>query len=294
MSMLNKNLNNILYAIFSIFSITWYLYLAKFLIPECIDNYYIHITIYFLVPVLSTFIPKLLKYKSSRNEKNQELTIICDLVNVLAIFANIYMITYYISSNFFIEYAQIIVNIVSIIIMLLLVTYCLHITIKKLVKTTYSKSIVIVSLIILLGWFNSQELTLIAILSIILNTIVSIDDRTNLISFLKKKEIGNEFIWKQNTKGKLTKKELRGKFIAQKITIYIIIALMYIIIKITENRDFSLYIYSVINHAELNSYPQIAKYLFRGIDRILASILVFLVLYFEKKSIQILRKIFGL
>ena len=61
--------------------------------------------------------------------------------------------------------------------------------------------------------------------------------------------------------------------------------------KITENRDFSLYVYSIINHAEVNSYPQIIKYLYKGVDRILASILVFLILYFEKNTRQILKKI---
>ena len=290
MNWIKNNINKIS-AIYSIFTIAWYTLIAKLIGLKYINNYWIRIAILFLIPIICTFVPKFLKYKLSKDSNNKtesETEIIFDLLSILAICVNIHMIAYYISSKF----CPTIMDWVSVAIILFLVTYFLHITIKKLMKTTYSKAIIIVSLIILLGWFNSQELSLIAILSIVLNTIVSIKDRTSLISFLKKKEIGNEFIWKQNIKGELTDNELKGKFIAQKILIYIVIALMYIIMKITENRDFSLYIYSIINHAELNSYPQILKYLYKGVDRILSSILVFLVLYFEKNTIQILKKLF--
>lgn len=285
-----KNNINIIDAICNIFSIAWYIRIAKLIGLKDINNYCIRIAILFLIPIICTFVPKLLKHKLSKNSNNKtgsEAEIIFDLLSILAICLNVYMIAYYISFKF----CPTIIDWVSVATMLSLVTYCFHITIKKLIKTTYSKAIIIVSLIILLGWFDFQELSLIAILSIVLNTIVSIEDRTSLISFLKKKEIVNEVIWKQNIKGELTDDELKGKFIAQKILIYIVIALMYIIMKITKNRDFSLYIYSIINHAELNSYPQIIKYLYKGVDRILAFILVFLILYFEKNTRQILKKI---
>lgn len=282
---------NICYVIGSIFSIVWYLYIVNFIDLKCISNYWIRIAITFLIPIITTFVPKLLKHKLSKDSNNKtisETEIILDLLSTLAICTNVYMIAYYISFNF----CPTMIDWVSITIMLFLVTYCFHITIKKLMKTTYSKSIIVVSIIILLGWFNSQELSLIAILSIVLNTIVSIDDRTRLISFLEKKEIGNEFMWKQNIKGGLTEDELKGKFIAQKILIYIIIALMYLIMRFTENGYYSLYIYSAIHHAELNSYPQIIKYLYRGFDRILVAILIFCVLFFNKKIRNILNKIF--
>lgn len=289
MNWIKNNINKIS-AICSIFTIAWYTLIAKLIGLKYINNYWIRIAILFLIPIICTFVPKLLKYKLSKDSNNKtesETEIIFNLLSILAICVNIQMIAYYISSKF----CPTIMDWISVATMLSLVTYCFHITIKKLIKTTYSKAIIIVSLIILLGWFDFQELSLIAILSIVLNTIVSIEDRTSLISFLKKKEIVNEVIWKQNIKGELTDDELKGKFIAQKILIYIVIALMYIIMKITKNRDFSLYIYSIINHAELNSYPQIIKYLYKGVDRILSFILVFLILYFEKNTRQILKKI---
>lgn len=290
MNWIKSNINKIS-AICSVFTIAWYTLIAKLIGLKHINNYWIRIAILFLIPIICTFVPKILKHKLSKDSNNKtesETEIIFDLLSILAIYVNIQMIAYYISSKF----SPTIMDLISVAIMLILVIYCFHITIKKLIKTTYSKAIIIGSLIILLGWFNFQELSLIAILSIVLNTIVSIEDRTSLISFLKKKEILNEAIWKQNIKGELTDDELKGKFIAQKILIYIVIALMYIIMKITENRNFSLYIYSIINHAELNSYPQIIKYLYKGVDRIIASILVFLILYFEKNTRQILKKIF--
>lgn len=285
-----KNNINKISAICSIFTIAWYPLIAKLIDLKYINNYWIRIAILFLIPIICTFVPELVKYKLSKrlNKKTEsETQIIFDLFSILAICVNILMIAYYTSYKF----CPTIMDWVFVAIMLSLVTYCFHITIKKLIKTTYSKAIIIVLSIILLGWFNFQELSLIAILSIVLNTIVSIEDRTSLISFLKKKEIGNKFIWKQNIKGELTDDELKGKFIAQKFLIYVVIALIYIIMKITENRDFSLYVYSIINHAEVNSYPQIIKYLYKGVDRILASILVFLILYFEKNTRQILKKI---
>ena len=126
-------------------------------------------------------------------------------------------------------------------------------------KITYSKSIIVASIIILLGWFNSQELSLIAILSIVLNTILSTDDRTNLVSFFEKKKIGNEIIWKQNIQGDLSDDELKGKFIAQKIIIYIIIAMLYIVIKSTENKYFKLYIPDILSNIDLCFYHPIIQ-----------------------------------
>lgn len=159
-------------------------------------------------------------------------------------------------------------------------------------KITYSKSIIVASIIILLGWFNSQELSLIAILSIVLNTILSTDDRTNLVSFFEKKKIGNEIIWKQNIQGDLSDDELKGKFIAQKIIIYIIIAMLYIVIKSTENTYFTLYLPAILSNIDLSFYPPIIQFLYKGIDRIIISLLIFIFLYSQKKIRHVLKKIF--
>ena len=214
--------------------------------------------------------------------------IFSDILIILAIAINIFIIAYSISEKFF----PIITDYVLIAIILLTVMSIFLVTIKKLLNTTYWSVIFVCSIIILLGWFNSQELSLIAILSLVLNTIVSIDDRTILVSFLKKKGIGNEFIWKQNVKGELTDEELKGKFIAQKLIIYIIIALMYIVMKVTENINCILYIYSIIENEELNSYPQPIIYLYRGADRITIAIVVIVFLYTNKNIRHILKEIF--
>ena len=211
-----------------------------------------------------------------------------DLFNITSIYFNIYFLSYFICSKLNTSGIDFILNLI----ILLLVLNCLHIIIKKLMKITYSSTIILFSIITLLGWFNLRELLLISILSIILNTIISIDDRLSFISFLERKGIGNKFIWNQNIEGKLTSDELKGKFIAQKIIIYILITVIYMIMKVTENKYYILYIYSKIINETICSYPGLVKYLYRGVDRLLIFIIISLVVYFNKTTRCILKKIF--
>jgi len=285
-----KNINNIISIFLSIITIAWYILVPKFLDLICI-NYWFRIAIIFLFPILFTFFSVFLRhnqYKDPNNKIESGAGILSDIFIILAIAINIFIIAYSISKKFF----PIITDYVLIAIILLTVMSIFLVTIKKLLNTTYWSVIFVCSIIILLGWFNSQELYLIAIFSVVLNTIVSIDDRTRLISFLKKKGLGNEFIWKQNIKGELTDEELKGKFIAQKIIIYIIIALMYIVMKVTENNNYLLYIFSIIENEKLNSYPQLTIYLYRGADRIIITMLVIVFLFTNKNIRHMLKEIF--
>ena len=285
-----KNTQNIISIFLSIITIAWYIFVPNFLNLICI-NYWIRIAIIFLFPILFTFFSVFLRHNQSKDPNNKIESgtgILSDILIILAIAINIFIIAYSISEKFF----PIITDYVLIAIILLTVMSIFLVTIKKLLNTTYWSVIFVCSIIILLGWFNSQELSLIAIFSVVLNTIVSIDDRTRLISFLKKKGIGNEFIWKQNIKGELTDEELKGKFIAQKIIIYIIIALMYIVMKVTENNNYLLYIFSIIENEKLNSYPQLTIYLYRGADRIIITMLVIVFLFTNKNIRHMLKEIF--
>ena len=285
-----KNTQNIISIFLSIITIAWYIFVPNFLNLICI-NYWIRIAIIFLFPILFTFFSVFLRHNQSKDPNNKIESgtgILSDILIILAIAINIFIIAYSISEKFF----PIITDYVLIAIILLTVMSIFLVTIKKLLNTTYWSVIFVCSIIILLGWFNSQELSLIAIFSVVLNTIVSIDDRTRLISFLKKKGLGNEFIWKQNIKGELTDEELKGKFIAQKIIIYIIIALMYIVMKVTENNNYLLYIFSIIENEKLNSYPQLTIYLYRGADRIIITMLVIVFLFTNKKIRHMLKEIF--
>lgn len=285
-----KNTQNIISIFLSIITIAWYIFVPNFLNLICI-NYWIRIAIIFLFPILFTFFSVFLRHNQSKDPNNKIESgtgILSDILIILAIAINIFIIAYSISEKFF----PIITDYVLIAIILLTVMSIFLVTIKKLLNTTYWSVIFVCSIIILLGWFNSQELSLIAIFSVVLNTIVSIDDRTRLISFLKKKGLGNEFIWKQNIKGELTDEELKGKFIAQKIIIYIIIALMYIVMKVTENNNYLLYIFSIIENEKLNSYPQLTIYLYRGADRIIITMLVIVFLFTNKNIRHMLKEIF--
>lgn len=285
-----KNINNIISLFLSIITIAWYKFVPEFLNLICI-NYWIRIAIIFLFPIVFTSFSVFLRHNQSKDPNNKIESgtgILSDIFIILAIAINIYIISFKLSKKFF----PIITDYVLTAIILLTVMSIFHVTIKKLLNTTYWSVIFVCSIIILLGWFNSQELSLIAIFSIVLNTIVSIDDRTRLISFLKKKGLGNEFIWKQNIKGELTDEELKGKFIAQKIIIYIIIALMYIVMKVTENNNYLLYIYSIIENEKLNSYSQLTIYLYRGADRIIITMLVIVFLFTNKNIRHMLKEIF--
>ena len=296
---IKNNKINIIDFICNIFSIAWYICIAKLIGIKDINNYYFRIAILYLIPILFTFVPKLLKPKPSKNSNNKTgstAEIFFDLLSTLAIWLNIYMIAFYISFKF----CPTIIELVSVVFMLFIVIYCLHITIKKLAKITYSTSIIVASIIILFGWFNSQELSLIAILSIVLNTILSTNDRKNLVSFFEKKKIGNEIIWKQNKQGDLSNAEFKGKFIAQKIIIYIIIAMLYIVIKSTENTYFTLYLPAILSkylpailsNIDLSSNPPIIQFLYKGLDRIIITLLIFIFLYSQKKIRHVLKEIF--
>lgn len=292
MNWIKNNINiNIIDAICNIFSFAWYICIAEHIDFKDINNYCIRIAILYLTPIICTFVPKFLKHMLSKNSNNKTgsaMEILFDLLSTVAIWLNIYMIAFYISFKF----CPTMIEWVSLAFMLFIVIYCLHITIKKLAKITYSTSIIVASIIILFGWFNSQELSLIAILSIVLNTILSTDDRTNLVSFFEKKKIGNEIIWKQNIQGDLSDDEFKGKFIAQKIIIYIIIAMLYIVIKSTENTYFTLYLPTILSNIDLSSYPPIIQFLYKGLDRIIISLLIFIFLYFQKKIRHVLKEIF--
>lgn len=67
---------------------------------------------------------------------------------------------------------------------------------------------------------------------------------------------------------------------------------MYIVVKITENIDLTLYIFSILNHEEPNSNLSIIRYFHKGMDRILISLLIFILLYSKKNIRHVLKKIF--
>lgn len=96
-----KYSNIIVCLICSIFSVVWYFCPAKSILFKYIDNNYIKIIVTFLVPILAIVITKLPILKSSRDEHDQTLSALCDLVSAVAIFINMNIITYSISYSFF-------------------------------------------------------------------------------------------------------------------------------------------------------------------------------------------------
>lgn len=100
MNWIKNNINKI-YATCSIFTIPLYILTAK-LILKYIDNYCIRISLLFFVFTICTFVPRLLKHKLSKDSNNKTesgIEIILDVLSILAICVNVYMIAYFISSK---------------------------------------------------------------------------------------------------------------------------------------------------------------------------------------------------
>lgn len=283
--------------IIGFFTIIWYIYLIPFFNIKSIYNIYIKwlffvlpATLYLFFVIGSYYVTN--KYNKNKLTENKEsyIIIIIDLINIFSFCINIYAIIVFISVVFFNTYSDNIIKNVSSIIMLVIYLCIIYLLVKKIIKTTFSKFLILIFIVYFIGWFSFQDITLVTIFSIILNIIVSINDRKKLIKFLKRKNIGNEKFWCQNDVEKLTDEEMDGKFIAQKILIYILTLFFYITIKITEDINFSLNLYSILNSEQINSYPDFTKYLFKGLDRIVIFTAMFYILY--KSSKDILKKIF--
>lgn len=293
-----NNCFNILYLVGSLVSILWYFCLGsavmRFLIYNCnfftmtFDYSWFRYIFYFVPPIILTFLPRIFKcircIRQGHDTKQfKELNL--DLINSFAILVNV---SAFINNAFSKEIASIIHPISA----LLFFVYIFHLLIREAWGISYFNAFIIFLSVIILGWFNFQEISLIAILSIILNTAISIDQRKGLFSFLEKREIGNQFLRKLSAKDDLTDDELTGKFLAQKIVFYGLIAIFYIITKITDSISIVAYVFSFFSSNENIVFPELMAFLYKGYDRILWLSAFLLLVYFKKNWRESLAKIF--
>lgn len=295
MHWLKKKTHN-LYLLLNIFSIVWYLLVLTFLNIQPIENKILQTLLMFSAPILLTIFAHLKKKKYSNQileSDNHKFNILYNLLNLLAICLNFYIIIYFISINLFPQYSYLLAQATSLTLILIVLLYTVHFMIKYLFKISYAKMILFLSLICLLGWFNLNETSLIPIFTVVLNTVISIDDRQAFFRFLDKHNIINKQHWNLCDKS-LSKEERHGQFIAQKIIIYIFAALFYLVIRITENTHLSLYILSILEHKTIYDYSVLVEYLYRGGDRIILLIMIFILLSSEKDIKHFLTKSLGI
>lgn len=295
MHWLKKKTHN-LYLLLNIFSIVWYLLVLTFLNIQPIENKILQTLLMFSAPILLTIFAHLKKKKCSNQSlesDNHKFNILYNLLNLLAICLNFYIIIYFISINLFPQYSYLLAQATSLTLILIVLLYTVHFMIKYLFKISYAKMILFLSLICLLGWFNLNETSLIPIFTVVLNTVISIDDRQAFFRFLDKHNIINKQHWNLCDES-LSKEERHGQFIAQKIIIYIFAALFYLVIRITENTHLSLYILSILEHKTIYDYSVLVEYLYRGGDRIILLIMIFILLSSEKDIKHFLTKSLGI
>lgn len=295
MHWLKKKTHN-LYLLLNIFSIVWYLLVLTFLNIQPIENKILQTLLMFSAPILLTIFGHLKKKKCSNQSlksDNHKFNILYNLLNLLAICLNFYIIIYFISINLFPQYSYLLAQATSLTLILIVLLYTVHFMIKYLFKISYAKMILFLSLICLLGWFNLNETSLIPIFTVVLNTVISIDDRQAFFRFLDKHNIINKQHWNLCDES-LSKEERHGQFIAQKIIIYIFAALFYLVIRITENTHLSLYILSILEHKTIYDYSVLVEYLYRGGDRIILLIMIFILLSSEKDIKHFLTKSLGI
>lgn len=91
----------------------------------------------------------------------------------------------------------------------------------------------------IVGWFNMNEVNIISIFAVILNTLLSIEERRYVIAFLKKRglflNIINKYSYVNLSADQLSEEEIKGKIAVQKILVFIIILILYLIILVTSH-----------------------------------------------------------
>lgn len=142
--------------------------------------------------------------------------------------------------------------------------------------------------IIFLGLLSSEEIYFTTALSLISNKILSVDKKQSMNEFLKKANVKFHFL-KIPDVSILSETELEGKYVAQEKVINIFIILFFIIIRFTEDINFT---FKILYGSENQNIALFFELICKGLDRILISLIL---LFLFEKSFNIkenLKKIF--
>lgn len=99
----------------------------------------------------------------------------------------------------------------------------------------------------IVGWFNINEVNIIAAFAVILNTLLSIDERRYIVDFFKKRKLFLNIIDKYTynkpfNEETISEDEVKGKIAVQKVFIYMLILILYLIIIATDRFNFITFI----------------------------------------------------
>ncbi len=142
--------------------------------------------------------------------------------------------------------------------------------------------------IIFLGLLSSEEIYFTTALSLISNKILSVDKKQSMNEFFKKANVKFHFL-KIPDVSILSETELEGKYVAQEKVINIFIILFFIIIRFTEDINFT---FKILYGSENQNIALFFELICKGLDRILISLIL---LFLFEKSFNIkenLKKIF--
>lgn len=275
----------ILSLVFCFASIIYYYFCANIVIDFIkkfpITNIYCKIFLIFIIPITFTIFAVLFWMKYNENNSSIIKNFSLDITNLLTFFMNTIIFVTSISVAFLKDISNDIIVFVSSCILIVLFTYIGHFTVNYfwgLSKKGFGIRIIILSILItVFGWFSMQEVELLAILSILLNTLISPKDRIKTIKFIRKTNIAEVLGLSSTINTNLSDEEYEGKLIMQKILIYCLLLIIYVVIKITQSNDLTYIVYSSINHVGHTSFDFI-KFYFKGVDRIFFTALILIVL----------------
>lgn len=144
------------------------------------------------------------------------------------------------------------------------------------------------SSVIFLGLLSSEEIYFTTALSLISNKILSVDKKQSMNEFFKKVNLKFNLL-KIPDESNLNQTELEGKYVVQEKVINIFLILFFIMIRFTEHINLT---FKMLYGFENQNIPLFFKFICKGLDRIIVS-LIFLLLF--EKSFNIkenLKKIF--
>lgn|GEM_PF-5693528 len=126
---------------------------------------------------------------------------------------------------------------------------------------------------VIVGWFNINEVNIIAAFAVILNTLLSIDERRYIVDFLKKRKLFLNIIDKYtynkpSDEETISEDEVKGKIAVQKIFIYILILILYLIIIATGRFNFITFITKYI-FCDYQSSDSCGKTIYTFLDYII-------------------------
>lgn len=142
--------------------------------------------------------------------------------------------------------------------------------------------------VIFLGRLSYRDIYFTTALSLISNKILSFDKKRSMNEFFKKADVKFHILEIPDVSN-LSENELEGKYIAQEKVINIFIILFFLMIRFTEDINFT---FKMLFRFQNQNIPLFFKFICKGLDRIIVS-LIFLLLF--EKSFNIkenLKKIF--